>query len=363
MDSLAARLRPLLVEAEQRRMFPGAVVAVSGRAGRADIVTAGHLTYAEDSPAVGPHTIYDIASVTKIVTLTATLSLTSAGRLHLDDRLGDLLGCATFRNVTVRQVLAHTAGLRLSLSSLKDLPRPEIAAAILAAGPVTEPGTRFYYSSQGYYLLGKALEAVSGQRLVNCLRTTVLGPLGMSTTTFNPPAAWRQRIAPTEDDPRRGGVVWGVPHDESTFALGGVAGHAGLFSTAADLLELGHLWLHEGMVGGRSLIRHDLIRESIEDNLSGAGGATGFRVQRFALGWGLDDRKYIGSFASSRAYSLLGFTGPAFTVDPEHGAVIVILNNRVHPTRDGPSRARCHAALTTAAIQWLRGEAATPSGL
>ena len=220
---------------------------------------------------------------------------------------------------------------------------------------MTEPGARFYYSSQGYYLLGKALEAVSGQRLADCLQTTVLGPLGMSTTTFNPPAAWRQRIAPTEDDPRRGGVVWGVPHDESTCALGGVAGHAGLFSTAADLLELGRLWLNEGMVGGRSLIRRDLIRESIEDNYPGAVGATGFRVQRFALGWGLDDRAYTGSCASPRAYSLLGFTGPALTVDPEPGAVIVILNNRVHPTRDGPSRARCHAAITTAAIRWLCG--------
>ena len=355
MDSLAARLRPLLLEAAPRRIFPGAVVAVAGRAGRTNIITAGRLTYAPDSPLVGPHTIYDIASVTKIVTLTATLVLANAGRLRLDDRLGDLLDCATFRNVTVRQVLAHTAGLRLSLSSLKDRPRPEIEAAILAAGPVTEPGARFYYSSQGYYLLGKALEAVSGQRLADCLRTTVLGPLGMSATTFNPPAAWRQRIAPTEDDPRRGGVVCGVPHDESTFALGGVAGHAGLFSTAADLLRLGRLWLHEGTVGGQSLIRHDLIRASISDNFPAAAGATGFRVERFALGWGLGDRNYIGSLASSRAYSLLGFTGPALTVDPGHGAVIVILNNRVHPTRDGPSRARGHAAITTVALQGLCG--------
>ena len=331
-------------------------MAAAGRAGCANVVTAGHLTYAQDSPVVGPRTLYDIASVTKIITLTATLVLASAGRLHLDDRLGDLLDRAIFGNVTIRQVLAHTAGLRLSLSSLKALPRPEIEAAILATGPVTEPGTRFYYSSQGYYLLGKALEAVSGQRLADCLQTTVCGPLGMNTTIFNPPAAWRQRIAPTEDDPRRGGVVWGVPHDESTFALGGVSGHAGLFSTAADLLELGRLWLHEGTVGGRPLIRRDLIHESSEDNYPEAAGATGFRVQRFALGWGLDDRNYIGSFASSCAYSLLGFTGPALTVDPEQEVVIVILNNRVHPTRDGPSRARCHAAITAAAAQWLCGE-------
>ncbi len=355
MESLAAPLRPLLAAARARRIFPGAVVAAAGRAGQTHIVTAGHLTYAPDSPAVGPDTIYDVASVTKIVTLTATLALADAGRLHLDDRLGDLLDCATFRNVTIRQVLAHTAGLRLSLSSLQDLPRPEIEAAILATGPVTAPGTRFYYSSQGYYLLGKALAAVSGQRLADCLRTTVLDPLGMGTTAFNPPAAWRQRIAPTEDAPRRGGVVCGVPHDESTFALGGVAGHAGLFSTAADLLKLGHLWLHEGTVGGQPLIRRDLIRASIADNFPAAIGATGFRVQRFALGWGLEDRQYIGAFASARAYSLLGFTGPALTVDPEHGAVIVILNNRVHPTRDGPSRAQCHAAITTTALQWLCG--------
>ncbi len=359
MESLAARLRPLLVDAGRRRIFPGAVVAVSGRTGHTNIVTAGHLTYAPDSPAGGPDTIYDIASLTKIVTLTATLVLVSAGRLCLDDRLGDLLDCATFRNVTVRQVLAHTAGLRLSLSSLQDRPRPEIEAAILAAGPVTAPGSQFYYSSQGYYLLGRALETVSGQRLADCLRTTVLDPLGMGTTTFNPPAAWRQRIAPTEDDPRRGGVVCGVPHDESTFALGGVAGHAGLFSTAADLLKLGRLWLHEGTVDGQPLIRRDLIRASIADNFPAALGATGFRVQRFALGWGLEDRSYVGAFASPRAYSLLGFTGPALTVDPEHGAVVAILNNRVHPTRNGPSRAHCHAAITTAALQWL-AEAARP---
>ena len=116
MDGLAARLRPLLMEARQRRIFPGAVVAVAGRAGCARVFTAGRLTYAQDSPVVGPHTIYDIASVTKIVTLTATLALASAGRLHLDDRLGDLLDCATFGNITIRQVLAHTAGLRLRSS-------------------------------------------------------------------------------------------------------------------------------------------------------------------------------------------------------------------------------------------------------
>ena len=156
---------------------------------------------------VGPHTIYDIASITKIVTLTATLALASAGRLRLDDRLGDLLDCATFRNVTVRQVLAHTAGLRLSLSSLQDRPRPEIEAAILAAGPVTEPGARFYYSSQGYYLLGKALEAVSGQQLADCLRTTVLDPLGMSVP---PPLTLPRRGGSALRRPKTipGGAAW-----------------------------------------------------------------------------------------------------------------------------------------------------------
>ncbi|MAG36760.1 MAG: hypothetical protein CL878_11045 [Dehalococcoidia bacterium] len=353
MDGLAARARPLLTEAIQRRVFPGAVLAAVGQTGGASVVTAGHLTYARDSLVVDHKTLYDIASVTKIVTLTATLVLASAGHLSLDDRVGDLLDCATFSSITVRQVLAHTAGLRLSLSSLKDVSRPEIEAAILATGPVTEPGTQFYYSSQGYYLLGKVLEVVSGRRLEDCLQEAVLDPLGMNATIFNPPAAWQQRIAPTEDDPWRSGVVWGVPHDEGTFALGGVAGHAGLFSTAEDLLKLGRLWLNEGMVGGRPLIRRDLVRESIEDNYREAAGATGFRVQRFALGWGLEDRDYIGSLASSRAYSLLGFTGPALTIDPDQGAVIVIMNNRVHPTRDGPSRARYHAAITEAAMQWL----------
>ena len=186
----------------------------------------------------------------------------------------------------------------------------------------------------------------------------------MGTTTFNPPAARRKRIAPTEDDPRRGGVVCGVPHDESTFALGGVAGHAGLFSTAADLLRLGRLWLHEGTVGGKTLIRRDLIRASIENNFPAAIGTTGFRLQRFALGWGLDDRSYIGSFASPRAYSLLGFTGTGPHGRPGGGS-----RDR-HSEQPRPPHARwaepCPLSRRSSPRQHYNGsveQATTPSGL
>jgi CubicO group peptidase (beta-lactamase class C family) len=246
--------------------YPGAAVIV-GRRGAAVVERGfGHLGWSSDSPSVvAERTIYDLASLTKVVgTTTAVMILFDEGRIHLDDRVSQYIPEFTGggkENVTLRLLLEHRSGLPAG----RDLWRithsaTEARAAVIATPLVAQPGQTYEYSDLGADMLGFVVEAASGQTLDRFLATRVFGPLGMSDTRFRPDASLRGRIAPTEVTPPRGYPIRGEVHDENAYALGGVAGHAGLFSTASDLSIFAQMLLDGGTYNGTRIVADSTVR-------------------------------------------------------------------------------------------------------
>lgn len=197
----------------------------------------------------------------------------------------------------------------------------------LRALPVN-PKPTVEYSSQGFMLLGLILEAASGQRLPRLIEEFVVAPAGMSSTMFNPPSSEISRAVSTEDCPWRGHVVRGRVHDENAVVLGGEAGHAGLFSTADDLSRLGQALL-AAPAGGK------LLSPSAMRVLANSDAAPGSRPLGF---WPRESSgSTSGDLLSARAFGHTGFTGTSFWIDPTAGMYFVLLTNRVHPSRSGPS--------------------------
>ena len=323
-----------LRSAADRGAFPGAVLAV-GRHGRLALVAAvGH--YGVDDPRpVDPGTVYDLASLTKVVGLTtACMLLVDAGKLELDapiERYVPEFRGAMKDRVTVRHLLTHSAGL------VPDLPlydSTSTRAAALAAVDTTTlrapPGTTYVYSDLSAILLMQAVERLAGEPLDRFLAQRVFGPLGMPATRFRPPAAWRDGIAPTEHDTLfRHRWLRGEVHDESAARLGGVSGNAGLFSNALDLSRLAALLLNGGAWDTLQLIRAETVAEfTVRQNIPP--GSTR------ALGWDTaSDSGYssAGTKLSRRAFGHTGYTGTSMWMDPDRDLFIILLTNRVHPTR------------------------------
>lgn len=345
--SIKKSVSALVEEAISKKAFPGAVVCY-GDGENFWLVSSGRLTYEDDSPEVESSTIYDIASLTKIFTTTAVLILATNRMLGLDDYLDRYLGGNAFPGVTIRHSLAHTAGLTLSLSSLKNLPSEEIDRVIRTTGPTTKPGSQFYYSNQGFYLLGKVIEKISHDLLGNVFQKIMFEPIGLKSTLSNPPASAKSYIAPTEYDSWRGRQIWGEVHDEVAYKMGGLCGHAGLFSTAEDLYKLGVLWLGQGVIHGKILISPDLINQGVINNFPFASNVSEDYRQNFSLGWRLNDYKFTGNEVSGRIYNFSGFTGPSLMIDPERKMIIAIMENRVYPSRStSVERYVYHARITT----------------
>jgi len=277
-------------------------------------------------------TIFDIASLTKVVaTAPAVLALVDDRKLDLDAPLGRYL--KEFRGpqltwLTVRRVLTHTAGFA-------DLPSSEAIAKgfpegmrLLAAGvSKPSPTAPFHYSDTGFIVLAELVRRVSGEPLDRFTRKRFYGPLGMRETTFNPPAAWRARIAPTEVF--QGQMLRGVVHDPRARQLHGVAGHAGLFSTADDLGRFCRMLLGDGMAGGRRYLSSASVHAMFAP--SGAGEATR------GLGWDMASgySRTLGSFFPVGSVGHTGFTGTSIWMDPPTRTYAIILTNRVHPAGNG----------------------------
>jgi CubicO group peptidase (beta-lactamase class C family) len=190
-----------------------------------------------------------------------------------------------------------------------------------------EPGTEWLYSV-GTDVLGRVVEVVSGRSLDAFLAERVFGPLGMRDTGFNPPASLRPRIAPTEVQAFRGGAVWGVVHDENAWSMGGVSGNAGLFSSARDLAVFTQMLLNGGEYGGVRILRPETIARWTARQRKDASRA---------LGWDTPaPGSSAGRYFSARSFGHTGFTGTSVWADPEKQLVVVLLTNRVHPSRDNP---------------------------
>ncbi len=326
----------LLAQSVERGAFPSAVLTV-GRRGKVILSTAvGHYGM-DDSRPISDSTVYDLASVTKVVGLTtAVMLLVAEGRLDLDARVVDYL--PDFRGsdkdaVTVRHLLTHTSGLPAWRPlHIETHSRSEALDSVLAAPLEAPPGTRYVYSDFGAITLTLIAERVSGETLDSFLERRVFGPLRMAWTRYRPPLQWRDRIAPTEDDPWRGHVVRGEVHDENTVRLGGVSGHAGLFSIAPDLARFAQ-WMLDAYHGridptAATYVPPGVVREFVRRQ-PGPEGSTR------ALGWDTPspERSSAGTLMSRESFGHTGFTGTSIWIDPHRELYIILLTNRVHPTR------------------------------
>ena len=309
--------------------YPGASVVV-GRRGSAVMQKGfGKISWERGSPTVSADkTIYDLASLTKVVgTTTALMVLYDEGKIHLDDPVSQYIpafsGGAKDR-VTLRMLLEHRSGLPAGRDLWRSAHSPAEARDEVIATPLgCEPGRCYEYSDLGADMLGFVVEAVSGQRLDTFLEERVFGPLGMTDTHFRPADSLRSRIAPTEVAPPRGYPLQGEVHDENAYALGGVAGHAGLFSTAADLSIFAQMMLDGGQFDGQRIIADSTIALFTKR-------AAGTR----ALGWDTcGGSGSCGKYLGEDAYGHTGFTGTSLWIDPEREMFVVLLTNRVHEAR------------------------------
>ena len=309
--------------------YPGASVVVGRRGAAVWQKGFGKLSWERGSAQVtADRTIYDLASLTKVVgTTTALMVLYDEGKIHLDDPVSQYIpafsGGAKDR-VTIRMLLEHRSGLPAGRDLWRSAHTPAEARDEVIATPLgCEPGRCYEYSDLGADMLGFIVEAVSGQRLDTFLDERVFGPLGMTDTHFRPADSLRTRIAPTEIAPPRGYPLQGEVHDENAYALGGVAGHAGLFSTAADLSIFAQMMLDGGEYDGQRIIADSTIALFTKR-------AAGTR----ALGWDTcGGSGSCGQYLGEEAYGHTGFTGTSLWIDPQREMFVVLLTNRVHEAR------------------------------
>ena len=293
----------------------------------------GRFTYDAGAPEVTAHTVFDLASLTKVLaTTTMAMLLFERGVLELEAPVAGIL--PEFRHgedcrraqVTLRMLLAHSSGLPAYLRLYESAKNRDAMLASACAAPLQAgPGTRAEYSDIGFIVLGEALARLADEPLDRFCQREIFGPLGMSTTGFRPPAEWKERIPPTVDDRDfRQRVVQGEVHDENASALGGVAGHAGLFGAARDLATFAHALLQ----GGRPILRAETISLFTRRETSPPGTSR-------ALGWDTPSSpSQSGTHFSPRSYGHLGYTGASLWLDPERQLSVTLLTNRTWPDRN-----------------------------
>ncbi|MFG1966573.1 serine hydrolase domain-containing protein [Nonomuraea sp. NPDC049028] len=315
------------------RVCSAAVAVISVDGSVAASAVAGELVrYADlegtlmaDRPAAARDSVFDLASISKLFTTAVVLSLAEEGRLDLDEPVAAWLPGADPR-VTLRRLLTHTAGLRPTRRIDLELPGADPAArmAAMVGTPVTGPvGGPYLYSDVGMVMVGRVAELAGGAPLDALVGERVTGVLGLTDTGYRPGPATLPRIAATEWKPERQGpgCVRGEVHDETAYGLGGVAGHAGVFATADDLLTFGETL----RLGGGALLRPETVAEMVRDQ--GAEGA----AFRHGLGVRIGDPAIVGPLDAAFGHS--GFTGTSLVVDPARRLTVVLLTNAVHPVR------------------------------
>jgi beta-N-acetylhexosaminidase len=349
------------------KAFPGATLAV-GYKGKVAIHAFGNLSYDANAPAVDVRTMYDIASLTKVVATTTLVAKLAEGDfpvpLDLDAKVERYLpewaagpagqDLEWRHKVTVRHLLTHTSGLppfkeywRTSKSKQETLTR------IFAEPLDYEPGAKEVYSDLGIILMAEIIERLTGRPLDDLAKTYIFSPLGMRDTTFRPAKNLWPWIAPTEFDRNlRNRLVQGEVHDENAFAMGGVSGHAGLFSTAPDLAAFCQMLLNGGVYAHRRILKRATIAQFTAPQSLSNGTRT--------LGWAVPtEGSSSGHYFSTHSFGHTGFTGTSIWIDPDRQLFVVLLTNRVNPTRENQKIAQVRPALHDAVMQAL-GFASTP---
>ena len=300
---------------------------------------AGGFTDQADAPRMLPETVFDIASVSKVVATTSmTMLLHQRGQLDLDQpiahwlpefvSLADPAASSERQRVTVRMLLAHSSGLPAYARLWELFAPPESPLHVCLRMPLEAvPGARAVYSDIGFILLGALLERIAGEPLDAFGQREIFMPLGMAHTCFRPPAAWKRAIPPTQiDDTLRNAVIQGAVHDANCWLLGGVSGHAGVFSNAPDLLRFAACILR----GGAPIFQAETVRYFTTRDASVPGSSR-------ALGWDTPSQpSSSGIYFSAHSAGHLGYTGTSLWLDFEKQLAVVLLTNRTYPG-NGPA--------------------------
>jgi CubicO group peptidase (beta-lactamase class C family) len=342
--SLPATLDALARAAIANRAASGISIAV-GRWGRlVHLRGYGAIDWAPGSPAVTDSTLFDLASMTKVVaTTTAAAMLEEQGRLDLDQRLAWYLPGITDtvkQRITVRQVLTHRGGFEAFAPLYREFRGREQYLRQIDARPLRyAPGRQTVYSDWDLVLAGLLVERITGEELDRWTAAHVFAPLGMRDTRFRPDPSLHARIAATEFDSARG-HIWGEVHDPNAWALGGVAGHAGLFGSARDLAVFAQMLLNGGEYGGVRILRPETVARWT---------TPGFVRSSRALGWDTPSRNSsAGRYFGPRSFGHTGYTGTSIWIDPERGLFVILLTNRVNPTSENTKHVALRRAVADA---------------
>jgi beta-glucosidase-like glycosyl hydrolase/CubicO group peptidase (beta-lactamase class C family) len=361
MEGGDAQLQPAFQVIERAiadKAFPGATVAIGYR-GKVSLHAFGNLSYVANSAAIETHTMYDIASLTKVVATTTLVAKLAEGDfpvpLDLDARVERYLPeWATGpqpewrHQVTVRHLLTHTSGLPAFKEYWRTSKNKQDTLTKIFAEPLEyEPGTKEIYSDLGIILMAEIIERLTGRTLDDLARTYIFTPLSMKDTMFRPPKTLWPSIAPTEiDNNLRHRLVQGEVHDENAFAIGGVSGHAGLFSTAPDLAAFCQMLLNGGVYAHHRILRRSTIAQFTTPQQLSSGTRT--------LGWAVPtEGGSSGHYFSVHSFGHTGFTGTSIWIDPDRQLFVVLLTNRVHPTRENQKIAQLRPAFHDAVMQAL----------
>ena len=328
-ERLSADVRSALRDSVQDKIFPGAVAALISSTD--DIrIPYGFETYDSTARLITEDSIFDVASLTKVLaTATAIMQLVEQKQLSLHERACTFIPQLRREHkdkITIAQLLAHTAGFPGGEPLRQCRSREEILEAIFSINLMYPPGTNRIYDDLGYILLGLVVEHIEGVALDKYCEDEIFGPLEMTETMFVPHKSFLGRIVPTEIDQNRGGLLRGVVHDHSAYVMGGVAGHAGVFTTARDIGRfcrsiMGH---NKGRIAG--------ILSSASVNLmwsrqwqDGEG--------EYGLGWDRMRPSYMNGIDDSNVVGHTGFTGVSLVISPLRDLALILLSNRVHPVR------------------------------
>lgn len=329
--------------------FPGAVAMIVTPEGN-KAVSVGRLTYDRDSAPTSEKTIFDVASLTKVVcTATAVAMLLERGDIRLETRarqiLPELSGIGT-DSITIEHLLSHTAGYSNIAPIYKiSSSASEFMERIYELSPEAPPGSRRLYDDVSYIILGKIVERVTGTGFDDFCRERIFRPLRMKDATFKVADADLGRTAPTEIDPTRGGLLRGAVHDENAYALGGVAGHAGLFMTILDMAHFMRSILD--IKGAKSVISRTSAEQLREYRWTDSSGGYGLSWDRYRPGYmlGVDPADVFGH---------TGFTGTAVVAAPSKKSAVILFANFVHPVRkDREQMDRIRRAVVKAALGQL----------
>lgn len=336
--------------------FPGAVLVIARNGIIIHEKAFGSYDYDRYSKRVDVNSIFDLASVTKVISTTsAAMRLVGEGKLNLNDpvvKYFPKFAQNGKEHITVYNLLVHNSGLSAWARLYENCKTPQaLFDSILAGRLVFKTGDTTIYSDLGLITMGKIIEKISGVTLDRFVDSVFFKPLGMTSTMYNPPERLWNRVMPTEVDDfwRKTGVaVRGTVHDENASALGGVSGHAGLFSTAPNLAIILQMLLNGGTYGGERYLKEEIIRDftTRQSQTSSRG-----------IGWDIkaSPRSWAGRLLSEKSFLHTGFTGTSVVVDPTRNLIIVFLTNRVHPTRAnqkiGSVRPQVHDAIVEALKQ------------